>query len=442
MAQPILIDGRYELIELLGTGVSGEVWTAKQRSVDRVVAVKLLKKMDDDRFAIRFVNEARAIAMLNHPHIVTLFDYGYDAAVGTHFMVMEHVAGEGLADALFEAMTVQDRVAIARDIASALRDAHAAGIMHRDLKPENVVLARDFEGARIAKVLDFGLARIRGLEEIVISTGLTEEMTSTRITQKGEIQGTPAYMSPEQAMGSLEVGPPADVYALGAIVYELLHGHVPFQNPDAWEIIYSQIRDTPQISDSVPALLGDLILTMMSKEPDDRPTADDVVQMLDRYLEIEAELPPALAGDSMIYGAGFVLEESDDSDRWRRAIPILVVFLLVLIGTIGWLLITRSTPDAGVEPRERIVVKEVPVEIVKEVPVEVIKEVRAPAIAATSRSAPPDGLKVSGTLVDAEVAPPTAAGDTARDDDQRQTPPATRGRTRTSDAFEEIKLSL
>lgn len=151
-----VVDGRYRLDRLLGEGAAGSVYAATQLSVDRVVAVKLLHETNTERF----VAEAKAIAKLNHTNVITLHDFGFDDALGAHFMVTEFADGIPLSDRMREVMSTDLILRISLEIASALHHAHANGVLHRDLKPENVILTRADGRVDVAKVLDFGLAHL------------------------------------------------------------------------------------------------------------------------------------------------------------------------------------------------------------------------------------------------------------------------------------------
>ncbi len=287
-----MIDGRYRLVETLGEGAAGAVWVAKQVAVDRTVAVKFLREPHRDRFAARFATEARAIAQLNHPNCVTLFDYGYSVSHATFFIVLEYVEGKQLADAVRDpSLTQRERVAIVRDVARALRHAHQLGILHRDLKPENVCLTTGEMGETSVKVLDFGLARIlddrtidddRGIDDL--SPDERPRRTPQRITAHGEAYGTPAFMSPEQALGAMNVGPKADVYSLGVLAAELLQGHLPLKGNSIRELLQAHVDSPPELDETLPLELRQLLFSMLAKDSDDRPTADEVVDRLAKYL--------------------------------------------------------------------------------------------------------------------------------------------------------------
>lgn len=166
-----VVDGRYRLDRLLGEGAEGSVYAATQLSVDRVVALKLLHDADRARFG----NEARAIAKLNHTHVITLHDFGFDDELGAHFMVTEFAEGTPLSERMNDVMSTDLILRISLEIASALHHAHANGVLHRDLKPENVILTRADGRVDVAKVLDFGLAQLvdpaaHDLEEFVDET--------------------------------------------------------------------------------------------------------------------------------------------------------------------------------------------------------------------------------------------------------------------------------
>lgn len=155
-----VVDGRYRLDRKLGEGTTGSVFAATQLTVDRTVAVKLLRDSDDPAFQARFASEARAIGKLTHSNIITLHDFGYDDGLGTYFMVTEYADGVPLSERMVDVMSTDLILKVALEIASALHHAHAQGILHRDLKPENVILSRADGRVDVAKVLDFGLAHL------------------------------------------------------------------------------------------------------------------------------------------------------------------------------------------------------------------------------------------------------------------------------------------
>src|ERR1700733_7149778 len=196
--------GPYEILAPIGAGGMGEVWKARDTRLDRVVAVKRLK----GQHSARFEQEARAIAALNHPHICQIFDIGPD------YLVLEYIEGHALKGPL----AVEEAVRLAIQIASALEEAHAHGILHRDLKPGNIQVT----AKGTAKLLDFGLAKL-----ITISHA---EVTKTEVTKtlEGTVVGTAAYMAPEQAEGKA-LDARSDIFSFGAVLYELLSGRRAFR---------------------------------------------------------------------------------------------------------------------------------------------------------------------------------------------------------------------
>ncbi len=205
---------QFEILELLGRGGMGAVYKARQRSLDRLVAVKILPPEVglDPSFAERFAREAKALARLSHPHIVAIHDFGQ--VEGQFFLVMEFVDGVNLRQALRAGdIHPAEALAIVPQVCEALQFAHDEGIVHRDIKPENILLDRR---GRV-KIADFGLAKLRGGE------GQDHTLTGTH-----QVMGTLKYMAPEQMEGTREVDHRADIYSLGVVFYELLTGEVPF----------------------------------------------------------------------------------------------------------------------------------------------------------------------------------------------------------------------
>ncbi|MFI6588411.1 PQQ-binding-like beta-propeller repeat protein [Embleya sp. NPDC050493] len=261
---------RYELTALLGRGGMGEVWAARDLTIDRRVAVKLLRTGADDGDTALFLREARTAGGVDHPGIVIVHDVGRDAADGTLYLVMEHVEGRDLARVLREdgpppVPLAADRVAQA---AVALHAAHRAGIVHRDLKPANLMLTP--EGT--VKVLDFGIARY---------AAATRE--STRLI------GTLGYMPPERMRGtSGDVR--GDLYSLGWVLHELLTGEKPFGTSEPVALMYAHLRTAPEPPSrrrpEVPAGLDAVVLRMLAKKPADRPRdAAEVARLLRPFAE-------------------------------------------------------------------------------------------------------------------------------------------------------------
>ena len=269
--------GPYEILQLIGAGGMGEVYKAIDSHLGREVALKVLPTdlvsdasrpgLSDDRRA-RFEQEARAVASLNHPHIVTL--YSLEEIGTTVFITMELVEGETVAAMIARArMPLPGVLRIASAVADAVGYAHDHGILHRDLKPANLMVARD---SRL-KVLDFGLAKLREVRQ-----GDTEALPATRthlgpLTDRRVVLGTPEYMSPEQAEGG-PVDERSDIFSLGVILYELATGERPFTGRSPLSVISSLLRDIPrpitELDPSAPASLATIVQRCLAKAPGQR----------------------------------------------------------------------------------------------------------------------------------------------------------------------------
>jgi serine/threonine protein kinase len=267
----VVLDNRYELKEILGAGGMGFVYLAKQRGLSREVAVKMLyaERTRDRRNVRRFRREAIALAGIDHPNVVRVFEYG-DGGGDTPYIVMEKVRGLPLDDiiAAIGRFPPRHAVDIAAQLADALSAAHRAGVVHRDLKPANVQI--DAQGKELhARILDFGLALLAE----GIDTGGTG---GGRLTRQGMIFGTPEYMSPEQIKGR-NADSRSDIYSLGIVLYELLTGTPPFIGVTNAAVLGMHIEDeptplhVPDLDDSLVAELDQVVRALLEKEPDDRP---------------------------------------------------------------------------------------------------------------------------------------------------------------------------
>ncbi len=261
-AEGQVIAGKYALARVLGKGGMGAVWLARNSVLDVDVAIKLIRRNAGTAEASsRLLQEARAAAKLGHPSIVRVFDFG-ETELGDPFIVMEVLDGASLRTVLHDRgrLEADEAVRTLLPVASALVAAHQKGIVHRDLKPDNVVLVADGR-KRTPKVVDFGIAKLR-VDDV-----------DRHVTQAGTVLGSPDYMSPEQALGKLDVDERVDVWALAVMLYETLTGSRPFDGPNYNALIAAITKDTP------PSILdygaGDealwaLVARGLEKEPDAR----------------------------------------------------------------------------------------------------------------------------------------------------------------------------
>jgi len=286
--------GNLHIERKLGQGGMGEVWRGRNVDLDVPVAVKVLppEMAADPQFVMRFVREARAVAMLDHPNIVRVFDAGRRECQGRvlRVMVMELVEGKDALEMMLAGkggkLSPREAAEVALGAAKALRYAHSKAVIHRDIKPANILVGGGKLGGprldAVVKVLDFGLARV--LEDR-IGGGPSEGLQSGT----GHIVGTPHYMPPEQARG-LAVDGRADVYSLGVTLYELLTGSLPFEGGTAFSIIEGHVREPmpfprERFAD-VPESLRGLVEGMCAKEADDRIPLKQVIEGLERFLGI------------------------------------------------------------------------------------------------------------------------------------------------------------
>jgi eukaryotic-like serine/threonine-protein kinase len=286
--------GPYEILAPIGAGGMGEVYRARDTRLDRTVAVKVLPShlSENAEHKRRFEREARAISALSHPHICSLHDVGHQD--GIDYLVMEYVEGETLSERLVKGpLSTEQLFRYGIEMADALDKAHRQGIVHRDLKPGNVILTRSG-----VKLLDFGLAKVRELDEA--PGGLSVSLLATRtsadrspLTAKGTILGTFQYMAPEQLEGK-EADARSDIFAFGAILYEMATGQKAFTGNTQASLIGAILHTEPPPISSVqpvaPPALDRVVKTCLAKDPEDRwQTAHDVMLQLRAIAETSSQ---------------------------------------------------------------------------------------------------------------------------------------------------------
>lgn len=288
-----VLEGRYELESLIAEGGMGAVYRARDRRLDRAVAVKLLGIRGDPLTRARFAREARALAKLSHPNINAIFDAGDQD--DRPYLVLELV--DGLRLSRFQRAPYPVVLDLTRQALRALAYAHAQGVVHRDLKPANMLVVQEAGAAAgwLLKILDFGVAALaRG----------------SRITDQNEVTGTPAYLAPEQATGDTVDGR-ADLYSLGAVLYELLTGRPPFVHDHPVTVMFHHVNVAPappgSLRHGVPASVDRFVLKLLAKDPGDRyaSAADALLDVEQMRLEPAAaeERPPELASPAAEQGA-------------------------------------------------------------------------------------------------------------------------------------------
>jgi Tol biopolymer transport system component len=322
--------GVYDITAPIGEGGMGQVFRARDRKLNRDVALKVLPDSfasDPDRLA-RFAREAQTLASLNHPHIAGI--YGLEESGGVSALVMELVEGEDLSQRIARgAIPLDEALPIAKQIAEALEAAHEQGIIHRDLKPANIKVRAD----GTVKVLDFGLAKAIDPAGMSSMNALNSPTLSLHATMQGVILGTAAYMSPEQAKGR-RVDRRTDIFAFGCVLFEMLTGRRAFEGDDVAEIVSRVLQREPDwtlLSGDVPPRVRELLRLCLEKDPKQRRSS---------AADLQLDLEPAARASSSPAAAA-------TAPGKRRAIPMLVTAATALVAVgvlIGWRLPRPSPP--------------------------------------------------------------------------------------------------
>jgi eukaryotic-like serine/threonine-protein kinase len=329
------IRGRFRVLRKLGEGGMGVVYLADQISFHRRVALKVLHGFyaRDEEFIERFRREARLAAMLNHAHIVTVYDFdqGED---GSLFIAMEYVEGRNLRDIIQAGgLGLDETVRFARQIAEGLDTAHRAGVIHRDIKPENIMVSNK---TNEVKLMDFGIASMKDTEEM------------SRLTRTGTIVGTPTYMAPERIEKG-QTDEKTDIYSFGILLYEMLTGDVPFSAPTPAAILVKQLQEIPRSVRTsraeIPASLEAVVMQAIEKEPQKRQAnmgkITQTLRKIENSLEIEKTGPGTFGGPGL-----------------SRTVAALIATVVLGTGTAVWIMTAShqkksevsSTPSPEAKP--------------------------------------------------------------------------------------------
>jgi serine/threonine-protein kinase len=331
---------RYTIERELGRGGMATVYLARDERHHRDVALKVVHAdfasvVGTSLGARRFQREIEIAAQLNHPHILPLYDSG--AASGHLYYIMPFVDGESLRGRLTRAgpLSVDDAIRLMRDVARALAHAHRHGVVHRDIKPENILLNRDGD----ALVADFGVAKA-----LAAAARSDQPQTQQTLSAIGLVLGTPAYMAPEQALGDAELDHRADLYALGLVAYEVLTGAPPFSGRSVQELTTAHLATPPtpiaDVRPDIPSALGNLVMTLLSKAPADRP--QDATQVVRALEDVSAPASSPTVTRQV-------------SSRSRSMGVVLSVLALAVV-TIVAVVFTRTRSDPGVPSSPSIAV--------------------------------------------------------------------------------------
>jgi serine/threonine-protein kinase len=272
-----VVNGKYRVESAIARGGMGRIYYANQVPLERPVALKVVQGDGDQehesQFLKRFLQEASILAKLQHPNVVTLFDYGKieGSHVEQYFIAMEFLAGETLMHRFKNVgrMSAQEVLVLGRQIVRGLREAHKHGVVHRDLKPSNIILVPEGDGSEIVKLVDFGIGKVLG------RSGDNQDLT-----QDGVFVGTPRYMAPEQFEG--HAYPASDLYALGTILFQALAGRLPFVGSSMSELMIAKLaRPTPTVREvtpdaQLPDSLEGLVMHLLARRPEDRPDMDQL----------------------------------------------------------------------------------------------------------------------------------------------------------------------
>ncbi len=342
-AQPPSLIGanldHYQILALLGKGGMGEVYQARDNRLDRTVALKILPievAADKERMQ-RFVREAKAASALNHPHVATIYEIG--AAEGVSFIAMEYVEGQSLAAKINgHPLAINEIVELGSQIADALDEAHSKGITHRDIKPANVMLTLRGQ----VKVLDFGLAKIARPQSI------DSQVSTLAKTEPGVMMGTVPYMSPEQALGR-DVDQRSDLFSLGAVLYEMATGRLPFAGASTSEtldrILHAQPEAMARFNYDVPAELERMVRKCLEKERERRyqSARELLVDLKNLQRDSDPKAAPMAARQAEVAATTRRIEAVGARFAWWRW-PVVAALAAVLIVGLVWFLSWRRAP--------------------------------------------------------------------------------------------------
>jgi tRNA A-37 threonylcarbamoyl transferase component Bud32 len=322
-----ILDERYHIERVLGQGRMGVVFLARHAMIEKMVAIKVLKReaAHDQSVAERFVQEAKAASRIGHPSIVGITDFG-TTPEGMTYLVMEYVEGDTLDHviATHAPMAPSRALSIAAQIARALCAAHDKGVVHRDLEPHNI-FAFDREGRGVVKIVDFGIARVRAVDS---------DPASTRLARADALLGTPEYMAPEQAAGRSDMDHRVDIYSLGIILYEMIVGRVPHRGEHTMSTLAMQMFDPIEPPrKALPGLaisdeLEQVMLRALAKDPDERFSS---MQELARALEGAGESAHQQAPGAVAKGAPDVPQRGDRERQAGQRRWLLIAVALVLL---------------------------------------------------------------------------------------------------------------
>lgn len=359
MKEGDIINGRYELRQLIGLGSSGSVYSGRHVQLDRPVALKLLRpELTNDAEAVeRFLREAKAAAGIGSEHIAAVTDVG-QTDEGLPFLVMEYLEGQTLARAMREQRQF-DTVRAARigiQICRALTAAHDKGIVHRDMKPDNVFLVPREDGSEFVKILDFGIAKILS----------STPQSAANLTASGTTLGTPYYMAPEQARAAKDLDGRTDIYATGVVLYEMLTGAVPFTGPNFSSIVIAATTSAPPPlrghRSELPQELEQVVLKAIARDREHRyASARDLAVALEAFSDgfnAVSTSPSNRSSRSAAPAMGpptAVLPASEAPSSGRRGLlPALLmmgltlgVMVVVAIGAGGWYLYQRGVEEGA-----------------------------------------------------------------------------------------------
>ena len=349
-----LVDNRYKILEAMASGSMGAVFKAERIPVGKLVAVKFLHSgfASDSEFLSRFERETRVMSKLNHPNCVSVVDFG--VWEGAPYLVMEYVAGKTLRQILDQGPLLPMRaLGIAKQIAAGLAHAHAQGVVHRDVKPANIMISEEIGTGEHVRILDFGLARLRG--------AVGRDATQTNV-----VVGTPNYMAPEQTVGGSTIDARTDVYAVGVVLFEMICGQRPFQAEDTLALLgMHRAAPIPKLADRVdhtvtlPGGIQDLIDTAMAKAPEDRyQSAVELAEAIDAIANPNRTpalgsvvVSPTTRRQAEASAPTMLDVKSEQIERVRRRpsrFPVILV-LLVLGGgaaAAAWFINNRPEPTA------------------------------------------------------------------------------------------------